>query len=87
MSADVDIVVASREAALLLPVQAVRREPDLRSQVTVVLESAGGGVRHEQRAIRVGLHSDQMVEVLEGLAEGETVLIDPPSAEGTVNRF
>jgi multidrug efflux pump subunit AcrA (membrane-fusion protein) len=86
MSADVDIAVLSRLGVLQLPVQAVRRERDDAGSVAVV-ERAGGGSRTVRREVRLGVHNDQVIELRTGVTEGEEVLVDPPAADGNVNRF
>lgn len=87
MSADLDIEVLRRESVLQLPVQAVRRGNDLRGSVTLVSQTGQGQQRTEERSVSLGVHTDQMVEIVSGLAEGDTVLIAPPPADGNVNRF
>ncbi|MEB3329080.1 MAG: efflux RND transporter periplasmic adaptor subunit [Candidatus Sericytochromatia bacterium] len=88
MNADVDIAVLSRPGVLQLPIQAVRRDGDGDDAGSVaVVERVGGQIRTLRRAVRLGVHNDQVVELRAGMAEGEEVLVDPPPADGNVNRF
>jgi HlyD family secretion protein len=86
MSADLDIFVAKKPNALVLPVEAVTREKGGVGKVTFVRKTRDKWVR-EARTVRLGASSDQEVEVLAGLAEGDQVLIDPASAKDNVNKF
>lgn len=76
MTVSVDIEVARRPKALLVPTGAVH---DAGTATPWVLRvEAGHAVR---RAVRLGLHSGAVTEVLEGLQEGDAVL--PVSAATT----
>ncbi len=77
MTATVEIVVARVDDALLVPADAVVRQGG-RPQVTVV---AADGSRAE-RPVTVGVGDGQRVEVVSGLAEGETVLLRTGDAGG-----
>ena len=70
-SCDVEITVDHIEEALLLPIQAVFREGD---QWVVYKGSAG---RSEKHPISIGRISVTHVEVLDGLKEGDRVLLNP----------
>jgi HlyD family secretion protein len=70
MTATGQIEVERIANALLAPVKAVREKG---GQVIVRVPGAGGRV--EERTIRVGRRNQQFVEVLEGLREGEKVII------------
>lgn len=69
MTARVEILVASRSSALLLPLRAVRFE-GAGAEVQLVR-----GRRLERRAVPTGLMSEFDVEILGNLAEGDRVLI------------
>lgn len=73
MTVSVDIEVARRSGALLVPLAAVR---DADSASPWVLRVEAG--RAERRPVRLGLRSGGQAEVLEGLAEGDAVI--PTSA-------
>ena len=75
MSAQVEILVDSLEDVVYVPVQSVSYYGDQQ----VVYVSRGGRV--ERRVIKVGTFSDSFIEVAEGLAEGEDVLLLPPRQE------
>lgn len=87
MSADLDIFVASRHDVLLLPVEAVTREKGGVGRVTFVRKRTDGKWARETRTVRLGAASDQEVEILSGMEDGDQVLIDPPSAKDNVNKF
>jgi HlyD family secretion protein len=70
MTATGQIEVERTLNALLAPVKAVREKG---GQVIVRVPGAGG--RGEERMIRVGRRNQQFVEVLEGLREGEKVIL------------
>jgi RND family efflux transporter MFP subunit len=70
MTATGQIEVERVPNALLVPVQAVRERS---GQVNVRVPGAAG--RDEERMIRVGRRNQQFVEVLEGLREGEKVIL------------
>jgi len=73
MRCKADIMVDQVTAALFVPVQAVHREG--RSTFVYV---AQGGVYHP-REVALGRSSELFVEVMDGLAEGDLVLLrDPP---------
>jgi hypothetical protein len=79
MSAQVEILVAELEDVLAVPPQCVtgpRRKP----VVWVWNERRGAG---EPREVVLGLASDHLVEVREGLEPGERVLLAPPTTPTT----
>ncbi|HEY3081793.1 MAG TPA: efflux RND transporter periplasmic adaptor subunit [Chloroflexota bacterium] len=69
MSANVSIVVAQKENVVLVPNRAIKRFG--RNQVVDVLT----GDKSESRQIKTGLGNEQFTEVVEGVAEGEMVVI------------
>jgi macrolide-specific efflux system membrane fusion protein len=78
MTADVRIAVGERPNVLALPLESVRREHDESFVSRVVSDERG---EHTERVkITLGAENDREVEVVSGIAEGERVLIDPPSA-------
>jgi HlyD family secretion protein len=79
MTLSVEVETGRRERALVVPLSALRTQSvDGSAKVLVV---AGG--RTAERAVRMGLRSLDAVEVLEGLAAGERVLLrgDHPLGE------
>ncbi len=77
MTLSMEVVTARRDAALAVPVGALRGEASA-SSAMVSVERNG---RVEQRKLRLGLRTLNAVEVLDGLAEGDIVLLgDAPAA-------
>src|SRR3989344_2713164 len=70
MPLSVEVETARRERTLLLP-QAALRGPVEGDQATVLVLQEG---RAQARPVRLGLRTLDAVEVLDGLAEGDTVL-------------
>jgi macrolide-specific efflux system membrane fusion protein len=75
MTANVTICLEARQGVLAIPGKAVKR----RAGKTVVYVSAAGGA--EPREIKVGWKDGAHLEVVSGLREGETVLLDAPADE------
>jgi len=73
MSCLVEIEIESLPDATYVPVQSVHNTP-AGNIAFVVLE----GGRVEARGVEVGRFNDLWVQVLDGLEEGETVLLQPP---------
>ena len=69
MTVSVDIQVATRQHALLIPIDAVR---DIGSKQPWVLKLAGGSTR--KQFVKLGLQSGGMSEVLAGLAENDLIV-------------
>ena len=72
MSCQVEILVEELADALYVPVQTVVRD----GERTLCFVASGG--RGEPREVRVGRYNELWVQILEGLEEGETVLMQPP---------
>jgi HlyD family secretion protein len=70
MTATVDIVVARKENALVVPNRAVKRGTAGRYQVEVVQ-----GGKAQTRAVTIGLSNDTVTEIVEGVSEGEEVVV------------
>ena len=75
------ILVANKENTLLIPVEAVQE----RETVFVMLPSATDSRMSpgNRKEIKIGLHNDTYVEVLEGLQEGDSILQTRTSGTGT----
>ena len=71
MTLSVEVETARRERALVLPLAALRTQA-LASSATVLVARDG---RAQERTVRLGLRTLDAVEVQEGLAEGDTVLL------------
>lgn len=71
MTANLDIHTASRENVLYLPYYVIQRDNSHR--YVLVMESRG---RIVKRDLRIGLEGEMRVEILEGVTEGEIVVIE-----------
>jgi hypothetical protein len=76
MSARVEIVVAEIDSCLSVPVQAVGGTA---GKPAVFVRGSGGDV---SRPVRLGRSNDRFVEILEGVSEGDVVLLAPPREAG-----
>jgi macrolide-specific efflux system membrane fusion protein len=72
MTANVTLFLETREDVLAVPRRALRREGGR----YVVRVRQDGLV--EEREVRVGWRDDRFTEIVEGLEEGQTVLIEEP---------
>ena len=72
MNCSIEILVDELADAIFVPLQAIV----LSKGQTIAFVSAGGRV--DERRVVVGKQSDKWVQILEGLAEGEEVLLTPP---------
>jgi len=72
MLAQVSIVTGAQSNALLVPREAVLGTPVPNGQATVVTLDGGHA---ERKSVRLGLITDQSVEVTSGLADGQIVAI------------
>jgi hypothetical protein len=75
MSCQVEIVIEQHADTLYIPVQCVNRI----GGTPVVYVHEGG--QDTMREIKIGLDNNTMVRVLDGLKEGEQVLLNPPLSE------
>lgn len=72
MNADVEIELAKKTDVLVVPLEAINNQ-DGQTIVKVKSQNSQG---YENRVIELGLESDEMAEVVSGLAEGEVILIE-----------
>ena len=79
MTLSIEVETARRDAALVVPVAALRGEGSA-STAVVLIERDG---RAEARTVRLGLRTLDAAEVLEGLAAGDTVLRDSAIKAGS----
>jgi RND family efflux transporter MFP subunit len=70
MYADVTLQIAGNPDALTVPVQAVDRESE---GASVLVVNASGVV--EKRRVRIGLETPNLVQILDGVQEGEHVIV------------
>ena len=75
MTASVTIFLDRRQDVLAVPSKAVQREQG--KTIVYVLE----GGQAEPREIKVGWRDGPWIEVVSGLEEGETVLVEPPQKD------
>lgn len=75
MSAQVEILVDRLQDVVYVPIQAVTYFDDRR----VVYVDNGG--RPQRREVRTGAFSEQFIEIVSGLREGEPVLLLPPQQQ------
>ena len=84
MSATADIVLSDRTNVLLVPDRAIRYDAQGGPVVQVVVTQEPEGTREiEERSVVIGLSDGFQTEIISGLQEGETVLIEAPSDSGT----
>ncbi|MEV5414078.1 efflux RND transporter periplasmic adaptor subunit [Thermopolyspora sp. NPDC052614] len=76
-NATITVTVEESDDAVLIPAQAVRSQSDGTAVVTV---ETGGGTA--QRTVKVGVRGDQYVEVLDGLREGDRVVLPGSASSG-----
>jgi RND family efflux transporter MFP subunit len=81
MTASVALRLGVRTGALAIPAQAVKR---VEGRTVVYLPRVGGGL--DAREIRVGWKEGEWLEVVDGLAEGDVVLLDPPATDSPSRR-
>ncbi|UPT72789.1 MAG: hypothetical protein M0D55_12745 [Elusimicrobiota bacterium] len=72
MTANVSFLVRRKEDAILVPAAAVKDGPGGKRVVTIPSEDRKSV---ETRAVKTGIESDDQIEIVEGLAEGEKVLL------------
>jgi RND family efflux transporter MFP subunit len=76
LTASATITIDEKDDVLVVPLRGVRRQG--RDQVVEVVADDG---RSEPRPVRTGLQNDQLVEITDGLAEDEQIMI-----QGTTTR-
>lgn len=81
MTADVDIVVASAEEALLVPNQAIEADRAA-GRYFVTRQVPGGEIQRVE--VRIGLRDEANTQIVEGLEEGDVVVL-PQVPEQTSN--
>jgi len=79
MSCKVEIIVEQYEDALYVPVQSVIR---VGGQPTVYLKKGSDMIA---QTVQIGLDNNRMIRILDGLKEGQTVLLAPPLEAAAVD--
>jgi HlyD family secretion protein len=80
MTADVEVVVARAEDALLVPNRAIEADRQAGRYYVNRLRSDGSAERLE---VRIGLRDKTQTEILEGLAEGDTLVLPTVPEQGS----
>jgi HlyD family secretion protein len=78
MTLSIEVETARKATALLLPIDAIRID-QITKAAHVLVDSNGHA---ERRPVRIGLRSLEYAEVLEGLREGEAVLLGSTVSDG-----
>jgi macrolide-specific efflux system membrane fusion protein len=82
MTADVKIHVETKPGVLKLPIEAVLKEKGKSYVNRVTDDPRGGGRTKQSRAlVKVGARNDRDIEITDGIAAGDRVLIRPASAD------
>jgi membrane fusion protein, macrolide-specific efflux system len=79
MTADVRVHIETKPNVMYLPIEAVVKEAG-KAFVTKVTVGDGGRQKTDKVEVKTGVRNDRDVEVLDGMKEGEKVLIKPASA-------
>lgn len=77
MSADANIVLQERQGVLLVPSRAISLDKQGNPQVTVIADG-----RSEQRIVSTGVSDGFDTEIISGLNEGETVVVEAQAKTG-----
>lgn len=84
MTANVEIIAQTVENAIIVPYDVVRTDDELGTIVYVKGTDARGRVKPEKRKVKLGTTDYENTEILEGLEEGELVMVeDVPQATTT----
>ncbi len=84
MTAQVFIVLDKVPHALVIPASALgKRDPKTHDYTVSVLEGSAGAQKVVQRRVRIGLNNRVQAQVLEGLKEGDLVVVGDATASGS----
>lgn len=72
MTANVSFLVKRKEDALLVPAAALKDGPGGKRLVTLPLDADG---KSETKEVKTGIETDEQVEIVEGLAAGDKVMV------------
>ena len=75
MTTNIDIILAERKNALLVPTRAIHLDKDERSVMVQVGTDKHGRPQTEKRPVVTGITNGEMVEIVSGLSDGDTVVI------------
>ncbi len=76
MTLSIEVITAKRERALVLPLGALRTQTGGEKAINSVSVLIAQKGRTQLRTVRLGLRTLEAAEVLEGLAQGDIVLLD-----------
>ena len=79
MTADVRIQVEAKKGVFAVPIEAVTREEG-KAYVTKIIEAEGKPTTQRVEVV-LGARNDREFELVEGIREGDRLVIDPPSAK------
>ena len=79
MSCQAEIIIQQYKDAICVPLQAVIR---VGTEPTVYVQT---GDSSEPRKVKTGLDNNKMIHILEGLDEGDVVLLNPPLKSAAVS--
>ncbi|MNT57399.1 Macrolide export protein MacA [compost metagenome] len=79
MTAQVVFVTAKADQALTVPLTAVRASDDGKSQTVRLL---GSNQVPQERAVKLGVRSRHQVQVLQGLDEGDRLVVGESRSDG-----
>jgi multidrug efflux pump subunit AcrA (membrane-fusion protein) len=71
MSADADIVIKERNNVLLVPSRAIKKDSQGNPMVKIMVNE-----QVEERPVVIGISDDFQTEIVDGLKEGETVVVE-----------
>ncbi len=75
MATHVEFLLAHRENALAVPVEAILRYDPNTQKAHVAVQKPGGAI--ELREVSLGLSSDKLVEIKQGIESGDEVMLNP----------
>ncbi len=81
MTANVEIIVAEKDNALTLPIEAVGRKKG--QSVVTVLKPDG---TTEERVVEVGINNGTLIEIVSGLSDNDTVVVKTGEMASQFNR-
>lgn len=84
MTAQVNIVLSKADHALVIPASALgKRDRKTKTYAVSVLEGAQGQQKVASRQVKIGLNNRVQAQVLEGLKEGELVVVGEATGSGS----
>lgn len=78
MSGSAQFVTNSSEDALLVPATALIQDPDTLTYSVQIVRGEGASEQTEEVEVEIGLRNSEMVEIIGGVNEGDTLLVPEP---------